>query len=63
MMMTNYNGQPEPTRQIKNGETENCVSLVFLPQPNSRGHICMADDYCSTKMNYICEFSKDRFIE
>ena len=57
MMMTDYKGDPEPTRQTKNGETEDCVSFVFLPQQNSRGQICMADDYCSTEMSYICELS------
>ncbi|CAF5124442.1 unnamed protein product, partial [Rotaria sp. Silwood1] len=33
-------------------------TIVFLPQPNSRGHICMADDYCSTRMGYICELTE-----
>ena len=59
----NYKGDPEPTRQPKNGENEDCVTVVFLPQPNSRGHICMADDYCSTKMSYICELSKYQLIK
>ncbi len=62
IMMANYQGDPEPTRQTKKGETENCVSFVFIPEPNARGHICMADDYCSTQMSYICELSKCRFI-
>jgi hypothetical protein len=62
MMMANYQGDAEPTLLIKNGEKENCVSFVFLPEPNSRGQICMADDYCSTQMSYICELSKYRFI-
>ncbi len=63
MMMANYEGDPEPTRQKKNGETENCVSFVFIPQLASRGQICMADDYCSTKMSYICELSKNQLIK
>ncbi|CAF1187329.1 unnamed protein product [Rotaria sp. Silwood1] len=58
MAIANYHGDPEPTRQTKNGEKENCVTIVFLPQPNSRGHICMADDYCSTRMGYICELTE-----
>ncbi|UJR31841.1 hypothetical protein I4U23_019318 [Adineta vaga] len=58
MMIANYQGEPEPTRQIKNGEKENCVTIVFVPQQNSRGRICMADDYCSTRMSYICEFTE-----
>ncbi len=62
MMMSNYVGDPEPTLRVKNGETENCVSFVFLPQKNSRGQICMADDYCSTQMSYICELSKYQLI-
>lgn len=52
-----YTGDPEPTRTVKNGETEDCVTFVFLPQANSRGSVCMADDYCSIKIGYICEMS------
>lgn len=58
----NYKGDPEPTRRTKTGEIENCVSFVFLPRSNSRGLVCMADDYCSTKMSYICEFSNDHLM-
>ncbi|CAF3843749.1 unnamed protein product [Rotaria magnacalcarata] len=39
MTKTNYHGDPEPTRQTRNGERENCVTIVFLPQPKSRGLI------------------------
>ena len=60
--MANYNGNPEPTRQKKNGELENCASFVFIPQFPSRGQVCMADDYCSTAMNFICELSKNQSI-
>jgi hypothetical protein len=63
MMITSYIGDAEPTRQRKNGQTENCVTFVFLPRLNSRGQICMADDYCSIEMNYICELSKNRLIK
>jgi hypothetical protein len=63
MSINDYIGDPEPTRKIKNGEKENCVSFVFVPRQNSPGQICMADDYCSTKMSYICEYSKYSFIE
>ncbi|CAF1560556.1 unnamed protein product [Adineta ricciae] len=58
MMVANYEGEPEPTRQTKDGEKENCATTVFIPEPNGRGHICMADDYCSTRMSYICEFTE-----
>ena len=37
MMLSNYQGNPEPTRQKKNGETENCVAFVFVPRLPSRG--------------------------
>jgi hypothetical protein len=63
MMITSYVGDAEPTRQRKNGQTENCVTFVFLPRLNSRGQICMADDYCSIEMSYICELSKNRLIK
>lgn len=53
----NYVGDEEPTRQPKNGETEDCVTFVFVPQNNNRGLICMADDYCSTQIGFICEIS------
>lgn len=56
--IANYHGDPEPTRQRKNGETEDCVTFVFVPQKNARGSICIADDYCSTRMSYVCEMSK-----
>lgn len=62
MMIANYQGDPEPTRQTKNGETENCITYVYVPQPNSQGHICMADDYCSGSMSYICELSMYQYI-
>lgn len=58
MTKENYEGDPEPTRLNKNGEKEYCVTLVFVPQPASKGIICMADDFCSTPMSYICELSK-----
>jgi hypothetical protein len=58
MLIADYQGQSEPTRLTKNGERENCLSYVFVPQKDSRGHICIADDYCSTRMSYICEYSK-----
>lgn len=59
MIMAKYMGDPEPTRQKKNGELENCVTFVFVPNFPSRGQICMADDYCSKAMTYICELSKN----
>lgn len=62
MMMAKYVGNPEPTRQKKNGELENCASFVFIPGFPLRGQICMADDYCSTTMNFICELSKNQSI-
>lgn len=56
-----YDGYTEPTQIIKeNGIEEDCISFVFISQPNSRGQVCLADDYCSTEMNYICEFSKNQ---
>ena len=58
MLISNYRGDAEPTRRTKNAETENCVSYVFVPQASGQGLICMADDYCSTKMSFICELSK-----
>ncbi|CAF1378004.1 unnamed protein product [Rotaria magnacalcarata] len=58
MTKTNYHGDPEPTRQTRNGERENCVTIVFLPQPKSRGLICMADDFCSSRMGFICELTE-----
>ncbi len=61
MLMSDYVGDPEPTRQTKNGETENCVTFVFLPKVSLQGQICMADDYCSKQMPYICELSQYRF--
>jgi hypothetical protein len=63
MMITNYEGDAEPTRQKKNGQTENCVTFVFLPRLFTRGQICMADDYCSIEMTYICELSKNQLIK
>lgn len=59
----NYVGDPEPTRSTKNGETENCVTIVFLPQPNGRGTMCMADDFCSQRMGYVCEMSNDLVLD
>ena len=61
MTLMNYNKDAEPTRRKKeNGELENCVSFVFVPQVPSRGQVCMADDYCSMSMNFICELSQYR---
>lgn len=59
MTTANYVGDPEPTRTVKNGETENCVTIVFLPHPKGRGKICLADDFCSQRMSYVCELSID----
>lgn len=53
-----YSGDPEPTRTTKNGEREDCVTFVFLPVDNGRGTLCMADDFCSTRIGYICEMSR-----
>lgn len=58
MTVFGYDGYTEPTQIIRADETEDCISFVFVPQTNSRGQVCLADDYCSTEMNYICEFSK-----
>ena len=59
MTTADYTGDPEPTRSVKNGETENCVTIVFLPHPSGRGKICMADDFCSQRMGYVCELSTE----
>jgi hypothetical protein len=61
-MISKYTGDAEPTRQKLNGELENCVSFVFVPGFPAREKICMADDYCSKPMNFICELSKNLLI-
>lgn len=57
-----YQGYTEPTQLTNNRQTEDCVSFVFVPHSNSRGQICLADDYCSTVMSYICELSNSNIF-